>query len=67
MPEREVQKVITFLGAKTEAGRDFDDRETVRFEIHGYVYEKGTRFLEDDDNPVQEYVKIQVTSIKEVG
>lgn len=58
--------VLTFLGAKTEPDRAFKKREPVRFEVHGYVREKGERYLDSEDTPVQNFVKIQVTSIKEI-
>lgn len=66
MPPKAPTAKLSFLGATSEAERQFDPKESVRFEVHGYVYEKGTRFLEDADNPIQEFVKIQVTSIKEI-
>lgn len=65
MPERPVEKVLTLLGAKTEAEREFAGREAVTFVVNGYVKETGTEYLEDEDNPVRDYVKIQVTSMKE--
>lgn len=66
MPPPVRQRKLSFLGASTEGDREFVGREQVRFEIHGYVSQVGTEFLEDEANPEREFVKIQVTSIKEI-
>lgn len=65
-PKQKPQKRLSFLGASTEGERMYQGRETVRFEIHGYVREIGKVYLDDDDVPVQDVVKVQVTSIKEL-
>jgi hypothetical protein len=66
MPDRDIERTITFLGVKADAERVFGDKEYVKFEIAGYVREKGKRFLEDEERPVEEFVKIQVTSVREL-
>lgn len=66
MPERKAERVLTFLGAKTDPGRKFGPREVVRYEIEGYVQEQGTRYLQDEDTPLVEFTKIQTITVKEI-
>ena len=66
MPEPTSDSIkLTFVNAKTWIDKPHEQGSEVTFKVSGFLYEQGTRILDDAESPSR-FEKVKVTRIEEL-